>query len=137
MAVRVLIGVAAVLAAALVIASLLFVAAVEERGVGFDADAAVDDGRAQWLVAGLAGRLADRLRLGCLRLAGRRGRTGRAVRVPVPVPGRRGEHRARMDDVEPERRLRDRLHRGVSGGADGAGVLVLPVVPVRPGRVDG
>ena len=54
-----------------------------------------------------------------------------ALRVPVPVPGRRREHGQRMGDVEPQRRLRDELRGGVSGGADRAGLHLLPVVPVR------
>ena len=89
---------------------------------------------------GVAGRVAAAgSRSGVVRLAGRcRVVDGRgAVRVPVPVPVGRREHGPRMGDVEPQRRLRDRLRRGVTGGRDRAGVLLLPVVPVEPRRVDG
>ena len=47
------------------------------------------------------------------RRAGRRPRAARerALRVPLPVPRRRGEHRVRLEHVEPGRHLRHPLHR--------------------------
>ena len=59
-----------------------------------------------------AGMAAD-VGTGHLRWAGGCGRIGRrgSVRVPVPVLGRRSQHRQRMGDLERERRLRDVLHR--------------------------
>ena len=76
------------------------VAALEQRDVGRLVD--IDDDGAGRLVTGVAGRLAGRSRIGHRGLARGRVADGRLVRVPVPVPVRRGEHGQGMGDVEPQ-----------------------------------
>ena len=47
------------------------------------------------------------------------------LRVPLPVPGRRREHRRRLGELERERRVRHLLHPGLGPARDHAGVHLL------------
>ncbi len=69
------------------------------------------------------------------RLTGRGGRAPRQgpVRVPLPVPRRRGQHGQRLGDLEHEWRVRHLLRGGLGRQPRRPRLPVLPAAPVEPG----